>query len=57
MLIKIFAMTDDIAERAPKIDSTTLRSISDISRNQRLNDNNEEFVAPRDMLADLCSDN
>src|SRR5262249_24006348 len=39
---QIFAMTDDIAERARKIGGTTLRSISDIARNQRLKDNNKE---------------
>ena len=41
---QIFAMTDDIAERARKIGGTTLHSIGDISRHQRLNDNNREFV-------------
>ena len=54
---QIFAMTDDIAERARKIGGSTIRSISDISRNQRLHDNNEDFVAPQDMLADLSADN
>src|SRR5580658_9912407 len=54
---QIFAMTDDIAERARKIGGTTLRSISDISRHQRLKDNNEERVAPREMLAELNTDN
>ena len=54
---QIFAMTDDIAERARKIGGTTLHSISDISRHQRLKDNNEEFVAPKDMMAELCADN
>jgi starvation-inducible DNA-binding protein len=54
---QIFAMTDDIAERARKIGGTTLRSISDISRLQRLKDNNEEFITPRDMLLELCRDN
>jgi starvation-inducible DNA-binding protein len=54
---QIFAMTDDLAERARKIGGTSLRSISDIARHQRLRDNNEEFVAPRDMLAELASDN
>ena len=33
---QIFAMTDDIAERARKIGGTTLRSIGNISRLQRL---------------------
>jgi starvation-inducible DNA-binding protein len=54
---QIFAMTDDIAERARKIGGTTLHSISDISRNQRLKDNNEEFVTPKDMLEELRGDN
>jgi starvation-inducible DNA-binding protein len=54
---QIFAMTDDIAERARKIGGTTLRSISDISRHQRLKDNNEEEVTPKNMLAELCADN
>ena len=54
---QIFAMTDDVAERARKIGGTTLHSISDISHHQRLKDNNEEFVAPRAMLKELCDDN
>src|SRR3982074_3517532 len=47
---QIFAMTDEIAERARKLGGTTIRSISDISRHQRLTDNNAGFVAPNDML-------
>jgi starvation-inducible DNA-binding protein len=54
---QIFAMTDDIAERARKIGGTTLRSIGDISRHQRLKDNNKESVSPGEMLADLRTDN
>src|ERR1700758_5585749 len=54
---QIFAMTDDIAERARKIGGTTLRSISDISRHQSLEDNDKEFVAPQDMLVELRDDN
>src|SRR5437899_10045298 len=54
---QVFAMTDDIAERARKIGGTTLRSISDISRHQRLQDNNEESVTPKEMLAELFVDN
>ena len=45
-------MTDVIAERARKLGGSTLRSIGDISRHQRLEDNNNEFVAPKDMLAE-----
>jgi len=54
---QIFAMTDDIAERARKIGGTTLRSISDISRHQRLEDNNADFVSAKEMLAELRNDN
>jgi starvation-inducible DNA-binding protein len=54
---QIFALTDDIAERARKIGGTTLRSIGDISRHQRLTDNDDESVTPQAMLAELNSDN
>jgi starvation-inducible DNA-binding protein len=54
---QIFAMTDDIAERARKIGGTTVRSVSDISKHQRLKDNNAERVAPENMLAELRADN
>ncbi|CAN5380753.1 DNA starvation/stationary phase protection protein [soil metagenome] len=54
---QIFAMTDDIAERARKIGGTTLHSIADIAQHQRLQDNNEEFVTPQAMLAELTADN
>jgi starvation-inducible DNA-binding protein len=54
---EIFAMTDDIAERARKIGGTTIRSIGHIHREQRILDNDAEFVTPQDMLAELCSDN
>jgi starvation-inducible DNA-binding protein len=54
---QIFAMTDVIAERARKIGGTTLHSIGDISRHQRLKDNDEEVVAPGDMLVELYGDN
>jgi starvation-inducible DNA-binding protein len=54
---QIFAMTDDVAERARKIGGTTLRSIGDIAKHQRLHDNNEEIVSPKEMLAELSDDN
>jgi starvation-inducible DNA-binding protein len=54
---QIFAMTDPMAERARKIGGTTLRSIGDISRHQRLLDNDAEYVDPKDMLAELRDDN
>ena len=54
---QIFAMTDEIAERALKIGGSTIRSISDISRHQRLKDNSEEDLTPKDMLLELSADN
>ncbi len=54
---QIFAMTDAIAERARKIGGTTIRSIGDIARLQRLRDNQEDFVTPRQMLVELRDDN
>jgi starvation-inducible DNA-binding protein len=54
---QIFAMTDPIAERARKIGGTTLRSIGHIARQQRIADNDAEFVTPQDMLAELRQDN
>src|SRR5277367_3547618 len=54
---QIFAMTDPMAERARKIGGSTLRSIGDVSRRQRLLDNDAEYVDPKDMLAELRDDN
>ena len=54
---QIFAMTDDIAERARKIGGTTLRSIGQIARQQRLLDNDADFVTAEDMLSELREDN
>ena len=54
---QIFAMTDVLAERVRKIGGTTLRSIGQIARLQRIQDNEEEFVAPVDMLRELMEDN
>src|SRR5271165_2872404 len=54
---QIFAMTDDVAERARKIGGTTLRSIGQINKLKRVLDNDAEFVTPLDMLAELRDDN
>lgn len=54
---QILATADDIAERVRKIGGTTLRSISHIAELQTLKDNNEEFVAPGEMLRELLNDN
>jgi starvation-inducible DNA-binding protein len=54
---QIFAMTDPIAERVRKIGGTTLHSIGEIGRLQRLADNDAVYVTPQDMLAELRDDN
>ena len=54
---QIFAMTDALAERVRKIGGTTLRSIGQVSRLQRIFDNDAEYVTPLDMLAELRDDN
>src|SRR5437588_10050344 len=54
---QIFAMTDTIAERARKIGGTTLRSIGQISRFQRIADNEAEYVKPLDMITELRDGN
>ena len=54
---EIFAMTDPIAERVRKLGGTTLRSIGDIARSQRILDNDADYVQPLDMLAELQEDN
>src|SRR5258705_4072615 len=54
---QIFAMTDELAERARKIGGTTLRSIGHIARLQRIRDNDQEFVSAVDMLRELTEDN
>jgi starvation-inducible DNA-binding protein len=54
---QIFSMTDAIAERARKLGGMTIRSIGQISRLQRIVDNNAEYVKPFDMIAELRDDN
>ena len=54
---QLFAMTDAIAERVRKIGGSTLKSIGQISRMQRVQDNNADYVEPRDMLAEVREDN
>jgi starvation-inducible DNA-binding protein len=54
---QLFAMTDTIAERVRKIGGTTLKSIGQISRMQRVQDNDVDYVEPQDMLAEVREDN
>jgi starvation-inducible DNA-binding protein len=53
---QLFAMTDPIAERVRKVGGTTLRSIGQIARIQRVSDNDADYVEPEDMLAELRED-
>jgi starvation-inducible DNA-binding protein len=54
---QIFAIGDPIAERVRKLGGTTVRSIGQISRMQRVLDNDADYVTPGDMLAELRDDN
>jgi starvation-inducible DNA-binding protein len=54
---QIFSMTDAIAERARKLGGATVRSIGQISRFQRIVDNDAEYVKPLEMIAELRDDN
>lgn len=54
---QLFAMTDEIAERARKLGQTTLRSIGDVVRHQRLRDNDSDKIAASAMLRELEEDN
>jgi starvation-inducible DNA-binding protein len=53
----IFATTDQLAERVRKLGGTTLRSIGQIGKLQTINDNNESYVPPREMMRELMEDN
>src|SRR5690554_1850353 len=54
---QILDMVDPIAERVRKIGGTTIRSIGNIAKLQRIKDNDAEFVDAHDMLAELREDN
>ncbi|HWW65072.1 MAG TPA: DNA starvation/stationary phase protection protein [Sphingomonadaceae bacterium] len=54
---QILGTTDAIAERVRKTGNTTLRSVGDIARHQRIKDNNADYVSPGDMLRELREDN
>ena len=54
---QIFALVDPVAERVRKLGGTTLRSIGHIARQQRLADNDADYVTPQDMLSELREDN
>jgi starvation-inducible DNA-binding protein len=54
---QILEMTDALAKRAREVAPATVSSASETACNPRLTDNNEPFVAPKDRLDELWSDN
>jgi starvation-inducible DNA-binding protein len=54
---QILTATDPIAERVRKLGGTTLHSIGDIGRLQRISDNGADNVSARHMLTQLRDDN
>ena len=54
---QIFEMTDPMAERVRKIGHLTMHSIGEVSRTQRVVDNDDAYVMPGAMLAELRDDN
>jgi len=54
---QIFATIDPLAERVRKIGANTIRSVAHIAQLQRVKDNDDDFVAPKDMLLDLIAEN
>src|SRR5262249_14005921 len=54
--IQIYATTDAIAERVRKIGGSTLHSIGEVARLQRVKDNEASYVTPLDMLSELRED-
>lgn len=54
---QLFDITDEIAERARKIGGSTIRSIGEIARRQRIADNDVDGVEPLAMLRELLADN
>ena len=54
---QIFATIDPLAERVRKLGQRTLHSIGNINETTRVKNNDADFVAPLDMLKELCADN
>jgi starvation-inducible DNA-binding protein len=54
---QIYAAIDPLAERVRKLGRTTVRSIGEIARLQRIKDSDAEFAPASQMLAELIEDN
>jgi starvation-inducible DNA-binding protein len=53
----IFGSIDPLAERMRRIGATTIRSISHIGELQTIEDDNDDFVPPENMIQNLIADN
>jgi starvation-inducible DNA-binding protein len=54
---QLFAMIDVLAERARKLGGTTIRSIGHIAQLQNIEDDNDDYVPPLEMIRRLLKDN
>jgi starvation-inducible DNA-binding protein len=54
---QILAIIDPLAERVRKLGGTTIRSIENIASLQHVQDDNDKFVKPQEMLKRLMKDN
>jgi starvation-inducible DNA-binding protein len=54
---QIFATIDPLAERARKLGQTTVRSVGHVAKLTQIQDNDTDFVSPRDMIDELTKDN
>lgn len=54
---QILASVDILAERVRRIGGTTVRSVSHVSQLQTIQDDNDEFVSPGEMIRRLMDDN
>jgi starvation-inducible DNA-binding protein len=54
---QIFAMIDVLAERVRKLGFTTIHSTGEVTRLQRVKDDDAEFVEPQKMLRQFMNDN
>ncbi len=54
---QILESIDPMVERLRKIGGTSIRSITHVSKLQTIQDDNDEFVTPQDMVTRLAQDN
>jgi starvation-inducible DNA-binding protein len=54
---QLFVVIDPIAERVRKLGYPTIHSIGEVSRKQRVKDNDDIYENPLDMLIDLQNEN